>query len=91
MSVAWRRWLRWLLIHWRNVLSDNNLKRLFRNANIGLAISMIVVVIGFAFLHNNEAALNALSVVMFAVAMGIYLTLNIRDDRARRKGPPHAP
>jgi hypothetical protein len=66
------------------------MKRLFRNANIGIAVVMVVAVVGFAFLHNDEAALNALGVVAFAMGMGVYLGLNIRDDRARRKGAPHS-
>jgi hypothetical protein len=67
------------------------MKRLFRNANIGLAISTAVAIVGFALFYDNESALNALSVAVLLVAMGVFLTLSIRDDRARRKGPPHPP
>jgi hypothetical protein len=65
------------------------MKRLFRNANIGLAIGVTFLIVGFVFLYKSEEALNALAVGSFAVFMGVFLALNIRDDRARRKGPPH--
>lgn len=52
---------------------------------------MVVAVVGFAFLHGNESALNALSVAVLVTAMGIYLALNIRDERARGKGDRRTP
>jgi hypothetical protein len=67
------------------------MKRLFRNANIGLGVGVTLLVVGFAFLYKSEAALNALAVGSFAAFMGVFFALNIRDDRARRKGPRRSP
>ncbi len=65
------------------------MKRLFRNANIGIAVSMLILVVGFVFLYDDEAALKALGAVAFFTGLAVLLGLNIRDERARRKEPPH--
>jgi len=61
------------------------MKRLFRNANIGIAVSMSMLVAGFAFLHGNEAALEVLSPVAFFSGLAVFIGLNIRDDRAQQR------
>ena len=57
-------------------------RRLFRNAHIGVASGVILAVIGAILFHGNEGMQELMAVVTFAVAMGVYLTLNARDDRA---------
>ena len=69
---------------------SEEMKRLFRNANIGIAVSVTMLVIGSVVLYDNEAALKGLSAVAFFTGLAVLLGLNIRDDRARRKRPPHA-
>ena len=70
---------------------SEEMKRLFRNANIGIAVSVTILVTGFVFLYDNEAALTGLSAVAFFAGLAVLLILNIRDYRADRKRPPHAP
>jgi len=65
------------------------MKRLFRNANIGIAVSMAITVVGVAFLYDDEAALEVLGLTAFLSGLAVLLILNIRDHRAHRKGPPH--
>jgi hypothetical protein len=66
------------------------MKRLFRNAHVGLAVGMFVAIVGVAFLHGNESALNALSVAVIVTTMGVFVALSIRDERARGKDGPHS-
>jgi hypothetical protein len=67
-------------------LSDKELRRLFRNANVGLAIGVAVVVAGFYPARHSEVATTALGLAMFAISIGVFLVLSVRDERARRKG-----
>jgi undecaprenyl pyrophosphate phosphatase UppP len=62
-------------------------KRLFRNAHIGVAIGCTLAVVGAILFHGNEGMQELMALVTFAVAMGVYLTLNARDDRARAHEP----
>jgi hypothetical protein len=59
------------------------MKRRFRNANIGIAAGMVVLLVGFAFFHGNEGAMEVLALVTFAVAIGVHLALGSRDERLR--------
>lgn len=66
-------------------MSDKELSRLFRNANIGLAVGLTVLVVGFFPARHSEVATTVLGLAMFAISMGVYLGLSIRDERARRR------
>jgi hypothetical protein len=59
------------------------MKRIFRNANIGVAFGALVLAVGFALLHDDEGAVELLALGAFAVVMGVYLFLERRDDRVR--------
>lgn len=63
------------------------MKRLFRNANIGLVAMVIVLLLGFWPVHESEDATGALGLIAFLAGFAVYITLNIRDGQARRKGP----
>ena len=64
------------------------MKRLFRNANIGIAVTMTITVVGVVFLYDNEAALEVLGLTAFLSGLAVLLVLNIRDYRADHKDPP---
>jgi hypothetical protein len=66
------------------------MKRLFRNANIGIAVSVTINLVGLAFLYDDEAALEVLGLTAFLSGLAVLLALNIRDYRAEHKGPPGA-
>jgi hypothetical protein len=67
------------------------MKRSFRNANIGLAASVVVLVVGVVLLHDSESAIEVLALFAFGVAMGVLFFLDWRDERARRKGVHRSP
>lgn len=64
------------------------MKRLFRNANIGLAVATFVLLAGFWPVRESETATGALGLIAFIVGMGVYIGLNLRDEHTRRKGSP---
>ena len=66
------------------------MKRLFRNANIGVAVGAILMGAGIFVFHGNEDLQSAATVVSFVVAMAVYFVLSERDERAGRMGPPHS-
>ncbi len=66
------------------------MKRLFRNANIGIAVTVAITLAGLVFLYDDEAALEVLGLMAFLSGLAVLLVLNIRDYRADRKGPPSA-
>jgi hypothetical protein len=72
-------------------LSDSDLRRLFRNANIGLAVGLAVVVLAFFPTRHNEVASSALGLAMFVVSMGVFFVLSVRDERTRRKDKRRSP
>lgn len=72
-------------------MSDKELSRLFRNANVGLAVGLTVLVLGFFPARHSEVATTALGLAMFTISMGIYLGLSIRDERARKRRTPRSP
>lgn len=61
------------------------MKRGIRNGNIGIASGVIVLAIGFTFVHGNEEAMELLAIGAFAVVMGVSILLNRRDERARAR------
>lgn len=72
-------------------LSDSDFGRLFRNANIGLVVGLVVVVVGFFPARHSEIATTALGLAMFVISMGVFFVLSVRDERARRKGNRRSP
>jgi hypothetical protein len=66
-------------------LSDKEFSRLFRNANVGLAIGVTVLIAGFYPARHSEVAVTALCLAMFVISMGVFFVLSVRDERARRK------
>ncbi len=64
------------------------MKRLFRNANIGIAVTVAITLVGVAFLYDNEAALEILGLMAVLSGLAVLLVLNIRDYRADHKDPP---
>lgn len=66
-------------------MSDKEFYRLFRNANVGLAVGITVLVVGFYPARHSEVAITALGLAMFVISMGVFFALSIRDERARRK------
>jgi hypothetical protein len=68
------------------------MKRLFRNANVGIAVAVALLIVGFWPVHRSEDASTVLGLTAFAVGMGVSIALNFRDDRVRdRKGPRRSP
>lgn len=80
----------WLLIFWGNILSED-MKRIFRNANIGIAFGALVLAVGFPLLYDDEGAVELLALGAFAVVMSVYLFLERRDDRARPRDDHRSP
>ena len=66
-------------------MSDKEFSRLFRNANVGLAVGITVLIVGFFPARHSEVAITALGLAMFAISFGVFLALSVRDERARRK------
>jgi uncharacterized membrane protein YiaA len=64
------------------------MKRLLRNAHIGMAVGLALLVVGFWPAHTSESAVGVLGVAAFFTAIGVYLGLNIRDERVRGRRPP---
>jgi len=62
-------------------------KRLFRNANIGVAVGAILLIAGAVLFHENDDAYSASTVASFLVGMAVYLGLSVRDERSGRMGP----
>jgi hypothetical protein len=67
------------------------MRKFFKNANVGLAVSAAILIAGFWPTHRSEAAYTALGLTAFVVGMGVFITLNLRYERAQDKGPPHSP
>jgi len=64
---------------------NENLKRLIHNANIGLAVSTVVLIGGtFAFRNAGDGALGAVGLATFFTAFGVFYFLDERDRRRKR-------
>jgi 4-hydroxybenzoate polyprenyltransferase len=61
------------------------MKRLFRNANIGLAVGAVVLIGGAILFHENDDAYSATTVAAFVIGIAVCFGLDIRGDRAERK------
>lgn len=59
------------------------MKKELRKAHIGVAWAILVLVVGFPFLHGNDGAMRALGLSAFAVGMAAMLFLDWREERAR--------
>jgi hypothetical protein len=66
------------------------MKKLFKNANVRLAASGVLLIAGFWPVHRSEDATIALGLAAFVVGMGVFIALNLRDERAKRKHPPRS-
>lgn len=64
---------------------SEKMKRSIHNANIGLAVSMIVLVGGVVILRNSDA-LGLVALATFFTAFGIYSFLDERDRRRQSGG-----
>jgi hypothetical protein len=67
------------------------MKRLVRNAHVGIATGFALLVVGFWPVHSSEAATGALGITAFFVGIGVFVGLSMRDERAARKRPPRSP
>jgi hypothetical protein len=69
---------------------NEKLKRSVHYANIGLAVSMVVLIGGTVIFRNSgDGALSAVGLATFFTAFGVYHYLDERDRR--RKGGERAP
>jgi len=64
---------------------SEEMKRLIRNAHIGIAVAIAILAIGFWPTHNNEDAAAALGMGAFFTGLGVCFGLSYRDERAREK------
>jgi hypothetical protein len=67
------------------------MRKFFRNANVGLAVSVAMLIIGFWPTHRSETAFTVLGLAAFVVGMGVFIALNLRYERAQSKRPPRLP
>jgi uncharacterized membrane protein len=61
------------------------MKKMFRNAHIGIAVSIAIVVLGFWPIRHSEGAIDALEIAAFFIGLGVCFGLCYRDERAREK------
>jgi hypothetical protein len=66
-------------------------RREFRKANLGIAAGILVLLIGFLFLHDNDAGMQGLTVGALIACLGIPFYLDWREERARREGSRRSP
>lgn len=66
------------------------MRKFFKNANVGLAVSAVILIVGFWPTHRSEVAYTVLGLTAFVVGMGVFITLNLRYERTQHKGPPHS-
>jgi len=67
------------------------MKRSLRNANIGIASSIVVLVVGTVFFHDSEGAMEALAIVTTVVAFGVLFFLEWRDERTQGESSRRSP
>lgn len=61
-----------------------------RNAHIGIAVSAIILIVGFWPAHSSEDAVAVLGMVAFFTGLGVCFALIYRDERARDKDAPRS-
>jgi len=64
------------------------MKRLFRNANIGLAVGAVVLIGGAILFHENDDAYSATTVAAFVIGMAVCFGLDIRAERKDSRRSP---
>jgi len=65
------------------------MKRSIHHANIGLAVSMVVLIGGtVVFRNSGDGALGAVALATFFTAFGVYQFLDERDRRRKAAGRP---
>jgi hypothetical protein len=68
------------------------MRKFFKNANVGLAVSAAILIVGFWPTHRSEIAYTALGFIAFVVGIGVFVVLNLRYERAQDKArSPRAP
>jgi hypothetical protein len=67
------------------------MKMLVRNAHIGVAVAVVILVIGFWPARHSEDAVAALGMIAFFAGLGVCFGLSYRDERARDKDAPRSP
>jgi hypothetical protein len=73
-------WPCWLLIRCGNILSEE-MKRGIRNANVGIAAMVILLIVGLIVLPDSESAAGVYGVGAFAFAFGVYFFFEWRDEK----------
>jgi hypothetical protein len=61
------------------------MKKLIRNAHIGIAVAIAILVVGFWPTHTSEDAVAALGMVAFFTGLGVCFGISYREERAREK------
>jgi hypothetical protein len=67
-----------------NILSEDQ-KIDLKNANIGIAVSAVVLAVGFIPFHGSRGASEALAAVALAAGLAVLFILDWRDERPQRK------
>jgi hypothetical protein len=62
-----------------------------KNANIGIAVSALVLIVGFMLFRSSEGAMEALAIGAFAAGMAVLLLLDRRDERTHDKEADRSP
>jgi hypothetical protein len=62
-----------------------------RNANIGIAVSAVVLAVGFIPFHSSKGASEALAAGALAAGLAVLFILDWRDERAQRKDARRSP
>jgi hypothetical protein len=58
-----------------------------RYANMGIGVAAVILMVGAILLRNaGEAALQALGLVAFIACFVVYISLDERDKRRKRRG-----
>lgn len=68
---------------------NEKMKQLVRCANIGLAVSMVVLIGGVLIFRNSgDGALGAVSLATLLTAFGVFYSLDERNKRRKRRDRP---
>lgn len=64
------------------------MRKFFKNANVGLAVTAVVLAVGFWPTHRSDTAFTVLGLGAFAVGMAVFIALNLRYERGQDKARP---
>jgi predicted RND superfamily exporter protein len=53
------------------------MKRSFRNANFGLATSVVVLIVGTLLFYSSEGAIEALALLALVAAFGVFFFFGV--------------